>query len=59
MLVRNSSFAWLTSIDGFIADADGDLRFGAHWSEQVQGDVTASTLSRIGIAVDLLWGRKL
>jgi len=26
----------LTSIDGFIADADGDLRFGPHWSEEIQ-----------------------
>jgi hypothetical protein len=26
----------LTSIDGFIADPGGDLRFGSHWSEEMQ-----------------------
>ena len=25
-----------TTIDGFIADPDGDLRFGSHWSEEMQ-----------------------
>jgi hypothetical protein len=34
--MRELILPMLTSIDGFIADPKGDLRFGPHWSEQLQ-----------------------
>jgi dihydrofolate reductase len=34
--MRKLVLRMLISIDGFIADAGGDLRFGSHWSEDMQ-----------------------
>jgi hypothetical protein len=34
--MRKPILRMLTSIDGFIADPGGDLRFGSHWSEEIQ-----------------------
>lgn len=34
--MRKLILRMLTSMDGFIADPKGDLRFGPHWSEELQ-----------------------
>jgi hypothetical protein len=34
--MRRLILRMLTSIDGFIADPDGDLRFGSHWTVEMQ-----------------------
>jgi dihydrofolate reductase len=34
--VRKLVLRMLSSVDGFIADSNGDMRFGPHWSEELQ-----------------------
>lgn len=52
-IVRKLILRMLTSIDGFIADPKGDLRFGSHWSEQMQ-QFYAETFAAAG---GLVYGR--
>jgi hypothetical protein len=38
--MRKPILRMLTSIDGFIADPGGDLRFGSHWSDEIHGSTS-------------------
>ncbi len=51
--VRKLILRMLTSIVGFIADPKGDLRFGSHWSEEMQ-QFYADTFAAAG---GLIYGR--
>ena len=53
--MRKLILRMLTSIDGFIADTGGDLRFGAHWSEELQWQYVES-FERAG---GLIYGRSV